>query len=123
MVRTMRYPVGRVAARPAGGGELKLLPVVSALAIALAGCGSPPTLNVAAYDACAARHPQEIAICEGPRQAYELDPTAFEARATAVSPPADINYAKRPTVAGPALAAEPLPPNLVASGRLAGGSD
>jgi hypothetical protein len=54
---------------------------ISLLTIALTGCGFPANRDVLAYDACAARHPQELAVCEGPRQPYELDPTAFKARA------------------------------------------
>jgi hypothetical protein len=68
---------------------------VSLLTIALTGCGSPASRDVRAYDACAARHPQELAVCEGPRQAYELDPTAFQARADLVSPPAGGSYLER----------------------------
>jgi hypothetical protein len=64
--------------------KLRQLLIVSGLAIALTACGSPTTLNVLAYDACIARHAQEPALCEGPLQAYELDPTAVQARAPAI---------------------------------------
>jgi hypothetical protein len=30
-----------------------------------------------------------VALCEGPRQAYELEPTAFQARAAGIKPPTD----------------------------------
>jgi len=68
---------------------------ISLPTVALTGCGFPASRDVLAYDACAARHPQELAVCEGPRQAYELDPTAFQARADAASPRAGNSYAER----------------------------
>ena len=34
--------------------------------------GSPISLDGLAYDTCLARHPRDVALCEGPRQAYEL---------------------------------------------------
>jgi hypothetical protein len=70
-----------------GAEKLRKLHIVSVLAIALTACGSPTSLNILAYDACIARHPQESAICEGPRQAYQLDPTAVQARAPAIGLP------------------------------------
>jgi len=68
----------------------------AALAALLAGCGLPASRDVRAYDACTARHPQEAALCEGPRQTYEVDTSTFQARAAAFS--------------APALLARPLPP-------------
>jgi len=59
------------------------------------GCGVPASRDVRAFDACIARHPQEEAVCEGPRQAYELDPPALQARADVVSPPAGGSYLER----------------------------
>jgi len=90
--------------------KLKQLLTSSLLAIAVTGCGLPTSLDVRAYNACAGRHPQEMAVCEGPRQAYELNPTAFEARA-AVSPPAGSNIKQL----SPAPA--PLHPSSITSGR------
>ena len=69
-----------------GIGKPKQLLGVSMLTIALIGCGSPASRDVLAYDACITRHPQEAALCEGPRQAYQLDPAAFQASAAAASP-------------------------------------
>jgi hypothetical protein len=60
---------------------------VSGITIALTGCSFTASPDVLAYDACVARYPRELALCEGPRQAYELDPIALEARADAASPP------------------------------------
>jgi hypothetical protein len=96
---------------------------VSIFAVSLTGCGLPVGRDVLAYDACVARHPQELAVCEGPRQAYELDPISFQARADATSSSAGNGYAESSTVARPALAPELLVPNRVASGRSAGRSD
>jgi hypothetical protein len=67
---------------------------VSGVTIALTGCSLTESRDVRAYDACVARHQQELAVCEGPRQAYELDPIALQARADAVSPPVGSGYAK-----------------------------
>ena len=72
-----------------GVEKLKQLLGVSLLTIGVAGCSAPASLDVLAYDACIVRHPQEAALCEGPRQAYELDATALQARAPAVNQPAD----------------------------------
>ena len=69
--------------------KLKQLLGVSLLTIGVAGCSAPASLDVLAYDACIVRHPQEAALCEGPRHAYELNPTAFQARVAAPGPLAD----------------------------------
>jgi hypothetical protein len=69
--------------------KLKQLIGVSLLTIGVAGCSAPASLDVLAYDACIVRHPQEAALCEGPRHAYELNPTAFQARVAAPGPLAD----------------------------------
>jgi hypothetical protein len=74
---------------------LRELLIASVVTMALTGCIAPASRDVRAYDACVARHPQEEAVCEGPRQAYELEPTALQARADAVSPPAGSGYAER----------------------------
>jgi len=72
-----------------GVEKLKQLLGVSLLTIGVAGCSAPASLDVLAYDACIVRHPQEAALCEGPRHAYELNPTAFQARVAAPGPLAD----------------------------------
>jgi len=66
--------------------RLRELLVASTLAVALSSCGSSASRDVLAYEACLARHPKEVALCEGPRQAYELNPTAFQERASAFNP-------------------------------------
>jgi hypothetical protein len=82
----MSHRLDTVAAMPAWNGwlgveKLRQLFSISVLAIAVAGCSSPTSLDVLAYHACIARHAQEVALCEGPRQAYKLEPTASQARA------------------------------------------
>jgi hypothetical protein len=88
------------------------------LTIALIGCGSPTSRDVLAYDTCITRHPQEAALCEGPRQAYQLDPAAFQARAAApANSPADSSYEGRSAVAQPALNPVPSRPGPTGSDR------
>jgi hypothetical protein len=100
--------------------ELKQLLVLSVVPIVLAGCGSPASRDVRAYDACVARHPQEAALCEGPRQAYELDPTAFQARASAIGRPGgssnEVTFACGPSFARPRAA--PFQPRHLWSKRV-----
>lgn len=73
--RTGRLSVARV----------KQLLILTTLAIVLTGCGLPAGRDVLAYNACIARHPGETALCEGPRQAYEVDAATLQARAAAIS--------------------------------------
>jgi hypothetical protein len=54
------------------------------------------------------RHPQEAALCEGPRQAYEVDTATFQARAAAYGLPAGSSYEELPAAARPALTNVPL---------------
>jgi hypothetical protein len=85
----MHHHLESVAASLARSGELrgeklKRLLIVSVLPIVLTCCGLPTSRDARAYNACITRHPP---VCEGPRQAYELDPTAFQARAASINPP------------------------------------
>ena len=89
----MRWGIG-VQIIPIGVEKLKELLIASLVTMALTGCSDPASRDVRAYGVCVARHPQEEAVCEGPRQAYELDPIAFQAKADAASPPVG-SYAKR----------------------------
>ena len=68
---------------------------VSGITIALTGCSFTASREVLAFDTCVARHPQDVTVCEGPRQAYELNPTPFQATADAVSPGPGAGYAER----------------------------
>ena len=91
--------------------QVKELLVVSALTIALAGCGLSAGLAVQAFDDCIARHPQETALCEGPRQAYKVDTSVFQARAPPISPAADSSY-EDPSASGhPVLKPVAIHPN------------
>jgi hypothetical protein len=60
--------------------------ILSMLAMVLTGCSSPAGRDVLAYNRCVARHPGETALCEGPRQAYEVDAETLQARAASISP-------------------------------------
>jgi hypothetical protein len=109
--------MSRDLATPAGGGNLaveqvKHLMIASALAIVLGGCGLPPARDARAYDTCMSRHPEEAALCEGPRQAYEVDTSTYQARAARISPLAGGGYDEGSAAAHPALAPVPLRPNL-----------
>jgi hypothetical protein len=106
-----------VGATRAGSGksrapQVKHLLIASTFAVVLTGCGLPAGRDVRAYDVCISRHPQEAALCEGPRQAYEVDTSTYQAKATAISPPASSSYAERSAASHPALTPVPLGPNL-----------
>jgi hypothetical protein len=59
--------------------QVKRLLIVSLLSILLSGCGLAAGRDVRAYNACLARHPQDAVVCEGPRQAYEVDNSVLHA--------------------------------------------
>ena len=66
---------------------IRHLPIAAlAVAILLTGCGLPAERDVRAYDACMSRHRQEAALCEGPRQAYEVDTSTSRATAFRLDP-------------------------------------
>ena len=65
--------------------RVEQLLILSALAIVLTGCGLPAGRDVHAYNACVARHPHEAALCEGPRQAYEVDAATLQAGAGSIN--------------------------------------
>jgi hypothetical protein len=68
------------------------LPILAVLAIFLGGCSLAADRGVRAYNACLARHPQDAVLCEGPRQAYEIDPSTFQARSAATGPTGRYGY-------------------------------
>ena len=116
----MNHYLKPVAAMPGwtdrfGVDKLSQLLGPLALTIALVGCGSPASRDVLAYDACFTRHPQEVALCEGPRQAYQPDPVAFQARAAAAANP--LGYEGLSGMAQPALNPVPPRPSPTGSGR------
>ena len=63
----------------------KLL-IALALSLIVSACSLPADRESRAYNTCLARHPQEAAVCEGPRQAYEVDASDIPARAIASRP-------------------------------------
>ena len=66
--------------------RIKQLLILSTLTIVFVGCNSPAGRDVRAYKACLVHHPHETALCEGPRQAYEVDAATLQARAAAIGP-------------------------------------
>jgi hypothetical protein len=68
------------------GDKFKRSLILSGLLIALTSCGIATSRDSRAYNTCLARHRQEAVLCEGPRQAYELDPVAVQTRAAAIGP-------------------------------------
>jgi hypothetical protein len=87
------------------------LPIVSALAVLLSGCGLAGNQDVRAYNACLSRHPQDVVICEGPRQAYEIDDFTLSARSAAIRPTAGYSYEKASAVPAPTPNPVPLHPD------------
>jgi len=55
--------------------------------------------DVLAYNACVTRHPQDVVLCEGPRQAYVIDPSPLQARSAAITSQA--RYRVEEGLAGP----------------------
>ena len=60
--------------------QVRRLIILSALPVLVSGCGLRPGLDVRAYNTCLSRHPRDAVVCEGPRQAYELERSIVEAR-------------------------------------------
>jgi hypothetical protein len=63
---------------------VKGLFIVSTLPILMAGCGLASDRDIRAYNTCLSRHAQEAAICDGPRQAYEVGDFVLQANLTRV---------------------------------------
>ena len=93
--------------------QVKRLLIVSLLSIPLSGCGLAGGRDVRAYNTCLTRHPQDAVVCEGPRQAYEVDTSTYRATAAAISPQAGNSSEERSAAVHPALTPVPLHPNLV----------
>jgi hypothetical protein len=77
-----------MAALPAARVAVKRLFTVLALSVLLGGCGLAVGQDTRAYNTCLSRHPDDTVVCEGPRQAYELDPSVVQARSVATRPAA-----------------------------------
>ena len=70
---------------PQNVARVKQLLILSMIAIVLTGCSLSAGRDVRAYNACVARHPHEAALCEGPRQAYEVDAATLQAGAGSIN--------------------------------------
>jgi hypothetical protein len=66
--------------------------IVLALSVLTGGCGIAVGQDVRAYDACLSRHPHDTVVCEGPRQAYELEPSVVPQRSVASRPAASYDH-------------------------------
>ncbi len=87
---------------------VKRLLIVSAFLVVLSGCGLGEGRDVRAYNTCLARHPQDVVVCEGPRQAYEVDPTVVQARSARGDPAAGHGYEESAGSSTPPLASVPF---------------
>src|SRR5262245_47844990 len=94
---------------------VKRLIILATFPVLVTGCGHFMDRDVRAYNTCLSRHPQDAVVCEGPRQAYELEPSFFEARSPANPPVAFQDYD-----GGPAFI--PSPPVRLHPGPMSAGS-
>jgi hypothetical protein len=81
-----------IAARPAATLAIKRLLIVLVLSVLSSGCGLPMGRDVQAYNTCVSRHPHDTVVCEGPRQAYELETSVIQLRSVASRPAAGYGY-------------------------------
>ena len=73
---------------------MKQLIIVGAMAVLLSGCGVSAKVNArhdmegskVGYKSCLAQYGQDVTACDGPRQAYETDLSAYQATAAATRP-------------------------------------
>ena len=85
--------IGRTkAAVPTGKVAVERLFVVLALSVLLGGCSLAVGQDVRAYNTCLSRHADDTMVCEGPRQAYELEPSVVQPRSVASRPAAGYGY-------------------------------
>ena len=94
---------------------MKRLIILSTLPVLVTGCGLAMDRNVRAYNTCLSRHPQDAVVCEGPRQAYELEPSLFEAKSAANPPVVVPDYERGSALSIPAPPV-PLYPGPVPAG-------
>ena len=74
--------------RRLGTEQVQKLLIALAFSLFVSACTLPAGRDIRAYNVCIARHAQEAVVCEGPRQAYEVDASDIPARATANRPAA-----------------------------------
>jgi hypothetical protein len=87
--------------------------ILPTLAVLLSGCSLAAERDVRAYNACISRHPQDMVVCEGPRQAYEVDLPTFQANSAAIRPMPDYGYKVGSALSGPRLRPVPLHPGPI----------
>jgi hypothetical protein len=78
-----------------GVEQVKRLLIVSALPVLVSGCG------LGSGRITLSRHPQEAVVCEGPREAYEVDPFPVQARSAGGGPAASSGFKEESAVPGP----------------------
>jgi hypothetical protein len=94
-------------------GDAAQVAIAVTLAGLVAGCGIAAKINArndmqaskAVYKACLAQHQEDVAACEGPREAYEADLAAYRATSAGLRPGATITF-EQPTDFAP----PPAPP-------------
>ena len=90
---------------------MKRLLIISAFPVLLNGCGLAVDRDVRAYHTCLYRHPQNAVVCDGPRQAYEVDPFIVQARSPVGGPAAGSPPSGRTSVASPKPQTDSSDPN------------
>jgi hypothetical protein len=85
--------------------------IASALLTIVGACSLPADRETRAYNVCLARHPQEPAVCEGPRQGYEVGPFGVQARSAAGGPATAYGFEGGSTVPSSSLAPVLLHPS------------
>jgi hypothetical protein len=85
---------------------VKRLLIVSAFLVVLSGCGLGEGRDVRAYNACVARHPQDVVV-------YEVDPTIVQAISAGGGPAAGHGYGEGLGSSSPPLAPLPLRPSPI----------
>jgi hypothetical protein len=87
----------------------------SAFLVFFSGCGLGEGRDVRVYNACLTRHPQDVVVCEGPRQAYEVDPAIVQARSADGAFTADYSFGNGAGSPNP-----PTPPVLLHASPMTG---
>jgi hypothetical protein len=68
--------------------------IASAYLVILSGCGLGEGRDIRAYNICLSRHPQDVVVCEGPWQAYEVQPAFIQAGSAGGGPAAGHGHEK-----------------------------
>src|ERR1700739_3927759 len=85
-------------ARLLGAEQVKRLLIISAFPVLLNACDLAVDRDIRAYNTCLYRHPQNAVVCEGPRQAYEVDPSIVSGEVASRWPSGGGLPAARPSV-------------------------